>query len=228
MKLLSGNYQRGRAFTLVELLVVMGIIAILAGVVVVSVGAAIRYAKRTKTNAVAAQLQTAVQNYYVEYGVYPTQPGYPSAAGDAYYDGNAPGGWVDLMEALSGNISLINPGAAVTPAVPNTRSIQFLTPARSDLDTTYGIPVNPFGKSGTSGSSYLYMAIDTDYSGLVGDTGNAAGKLPDFNHYNTNYTGATLANGTPGGVAVWCPCDQPLAGGTAAAPSPASFWAHTY
>jgi len=51
--------------------------------------------------------------------------------------------------------------------------------------------------------------------------------LPDFSKYSTNYLGATLAGGTPGGIAVWCPCDQPLVG-TVAKPSPASFWAHTY
>lgn len=227
MKRKNLHSQYGGAFTLVELLVVIGIIAILAGVIVAGVGNAIRFAKRTKANADAVQIQTAVMNYYQEYGVYPTSD--VTAAGDDYYDGSTAGAvnWENMMIALCGNI---NPstGVATPSTVPNTRGVAYLTPTHSDLSTTTGVGIlqNPFGSSGTE--PYFYMAIDTDYSGVVGDSGAAAGQLPDFTQNTTNYTGAKLANGTPGGVAVWSPCDQPLNGGTTAHPSPPSFWAHTY
>jgi hypothetical protein len=169
-----------------------------------------------------------VQSYYTEYSVYPTQSGYPGT-GDAYYDGStaSAGGMQKLMVALCGNVNPLSPGTQVTGnAVTNTRGISYLAPNRSDLDPTYGIFMNPFGTS--QAIPYYAMAIDTDYSGVVGDNGDAASKLPDFTKYATNYTGAVLAGGTPGGVAVWCACDQPLTGGTSAKASPASFWAHTY
>jgi prepilin-type N-terminal cleavage/methylation domain-containing protein len=227
MKSSISKRRRGMAFTLVELLVVMGIIAILAAVVIAGISSALRFAKRTKANATAVQIQTAMQNYYAEYGVYPTQANFPAAAGDAYYTGTvaSAAGWQNLMYALCGNINPLT-GAPKTGAVTNSRAIAYLTPVRGDLDTTYGIPVNPFGSSATT--PYFYMAVDTDYSGVVGDNGDAKGVLPDFSKYSTNYTGQFLTGGTPGGVAVWCPCDQALGGGIPTKPSPASFWAHTY
>jgi type II secretory pathway pseudopilin PulG len=226
MKPPSSRRKRGIAFTLVELLVVIGIIAILVGVVLAGVSKAIQFAKRTKANAMAVNIQTAVQNYYTEYGVYPTQFNDPANA-DAYYSG-ATGTdvarWSYLIFALCGNVNPYTGVAGVSATatgVPNTRGIAYLSPTRSDLDAN-GILQNPFGSAGTS--AYFYMVVDTDYSGIVGDTSPT--KLPDFTKYPTNYMGATVA-GAPGGVAVWCPCDQPLVG-TTTKPSPANFWAHTY
>jgi len=220
--------RRGMAFTLVELLVVMGIIAILAAVVIAGISSALRFAKRTKANAEGVQIQTAMQNYYTEYGVYAASAADTSTKADLLYSGTAgtdTARWQNLMWALCGNINPLTGAVVTTGTVPNTRAIPYLSPTRSDIDTVYGIPANPFGSSSTV--PYFYMAVDNDYSGVVGDSGTAAGKLPDFSKYSTNYLGATLAGGTPGGIAVWCPCDQPLVG-TVAKPSPASFWAHTY
>jgi prepilin-type N-terminal cleavage/methylation domain-containing protein len=217
--------RRGMAFTLVELLVVMGIIAILAAIVIAGISSALRFAKRTKAGATATQIQTAMQNYYAEYGVYPTQASYP-AAGDAYYTGtvaSAPA-WKNLIIALCGNVNPLTGATVAGGAVTNSRAIPYLTPVRGDLDAIYGIPANPFGSSATT--PYYYMAVDTDYSGVVGDNGDAAGILPDFSKYSTNYMGATLAGGTPGGVAVWSTCDNLT--GTVAKPAPAAWWAHTY
>jgi prepilin-type N-terminal cleavage/methylation domain-containing protein len=223
--------QRGIAFTLVELLVVIGIIAILAAIVIGGVSSAIRFAKRTKANTEATSIQTAVQAYYAEYGVYPTAS--TMGAGDAYYNGGTASGaggdmadWKSMMIALCGGYNPLTPSTIVTGnPIPNTRQISYLSPTRSDLDTS-GVIVNPFGSSATS--QYFFMAVDTDYSGVVGDSGTAQGQLPDFTQFPTNYTGVKLPNGTPGGVAVWCPCDQPQGGGTATKPAPANFWAHTY
>lgn len=227
---MKSNYfrrQRGIAFTLVELLVVIGIIAILASVVIGGVSTALKFAKRTRANSTASQLATAVQNYYTEYSVYPSADAAGGAPTDDFYTGQTSGrgAWQNMMYALCGNVNPMN-GTAITGTITsNTRNIQYLTPTRGDMDAN-GVLQNPFGSSETS--PYFYMTVDTDYSGVVGDSGTAKGTMPDFTQYPTNYTGATLANGTPGGVAVWCPCDQPINGGTAAHPSPASFWAHTY
>lgn len=224
MKNVLRKRTHGRAFTLIELLVVIGIIAILAGVVSVSVGAAIKFAKRTKSQAVATSIQTAVQNYYTEYGIYPTQAGYPGA-GDAYYDGTtaSKAGWQNLIAALCGNVNPAT-GVALTgaPAVTNARGIPFLAPSRGDLEAVTGIPVNPFGAAGTTGSTYFYLAMDTDYTGIVGDNGDAAGKIPNFTQ-STNVM-ANPKQAVTGGVVVWCPNDQNVSGGTSAS----SGWTHTY
>jgi prepilin-type N-terminal cleavage/methylation domain-containing protein len=219
MKRPSLHRQRGIAFTLVELLVVIGIIAILASIITVSAGNAIRAAKRAKAANAGLNIQTAVQSYFTEYNVYPVPAG---TTVDAYYAGTDNGDWQNLMYALCGNINPLN-GQAVTSTVANTRDIAYLAPTRSDLDTQYGIIANPFGTSATT--PYFYIAMDSDYSGAVGDS--SATKLPDFTANTTNYMGATLPNGTLGGVAVWCPCDQPLMG-TTSKPSPPNFWTHTY
>ena len=233
MKKFFSNRKRGVAFTLVELLVVMGIIAILAAVIIGGVGPALRAAKRAKANATAVQIQTAVQGYYTEYGVYPTLQ---VAANDDGYDGSTSAGgqkWAALTYTLCGNVDPYT-GAAVpqvAPAPPNTRSIPYMAPVRSDLDSTWHTFRNPFYTAGTATAAanpmYFFMVVDTSYDGIVGNAG-ANPLLPDFTRYSTNYTGATLPNGLPGGVAVWSPCDQPMAGGSASHPSPASFWAHTY
>jgi prepilin-type N-terminal cleavage/methylation domain-containing protein len=217
--------RRGLAFTLVELLVVMGIIAILVGVVIAGVSSAIRFAKRTKANALAVNIQTAVQSYYTEYGIYPVAG---TVTIDDYYDGVSNGAkWQNLMFALCGNTDPYS-GSTTLPSgsiPPNTRNIVFLTPTRSDIDATFHTPRNPFTAS-VSGTfaPYFYMVVDSDYSGIVGDSSTT--KIPDFS--GTNYTGTTLPKGLPGGVVVWSSSDQPTAGGTAAKPSNPAWWAHTY
>lgn len=214
-------------FTLVELLVVMGIIAILAGVIGVSVGSAIKYAKRTKSSSMATSIQTAVQNYYTEYGVYPTPSGFGDGATptDAYYDGGSSSGWKDLITALCGDMNpASSPPTVLTPTPDlNTRKIAFFTPSRSDIDVagSTGVPQNPFYTSGGTYPQFYYMIIDTDYSGIAGDTGSAP-MIPDF-------SGTNVASGKAvvGGVIVWSPNDQPLTS-SAANPSKSAFWSHTY
>lgn len=224
--LLLSPRPRRRAFTLVELLVVMGIIAILAGVLVASVGSALKFAKRTKTNSTASQISTAVQNYYTEYGIYPTADVAGAAPHDDYYPGDdtGPNQWAPLIIALCGNINPYNGKAVAANPVPNTRNIAYMSPAHSDVDNT-GRMVNPFASMANGvatapagGAAFYYMGVDTDYSGVVGDTGT----LPPAFAPGTNVY-ANPAAPVPGGVAVWSPCDQPTK-----SPSRAAFWAHTY
>jgi prepilin-type N-terminal cleavage/methylation domain-containing protein len=227
MKRPSLRRQHGLGFTLVELLVVIAIIAILASVITVAAGNAIRAAKRAKANSTCAQIQTAVQSYYTEYGVYPVVG---TVATDDYYDGVTGGAkWGNLTLALCGNIDPYNGSTGTTSTVPNTRGIAYLAPTRSDLDSVNHTFVNPFASASNPVATtavpapYFSMVVDTDYSGVAGDTGTpgAAGPLIDF----TNTTTLTpLGHGVPGGVAVQCSCDQPLTG----ANSHPNFWVHTY
>jgi len=225
MKFPFRRRQRGVAFTLVELLVVMAIIAILVGTISVSVGAVIKYAKRTKSSSMATSIQTAVQNYYTEYGVYPVDPNVSGGKDISFSDGAS---WQTLTIALCGDINPLSPATTQNPSPDlNTRKIAFFSPSRSDLDTSaatpLGVPQNLFYTTGsTTLAQYYTIAIDTDYSGVVGDSGSL--QIPLF-----PTTGTTWPAQTPdqvvGGVLVWCSNDQPK---TPASPSIPTFWSHTY
>src|SRR5207248_2340117 len=64
--------KQANAFTLVELLVVIGIIAILMGLLFAGGRAVQQQAKRTQAKNDLAQIVTAINAFYTEYGRYPT------------------------------------------------------------------------------------------------------------------------------------------------------------
>lgn len=63
--------QRSKGFTLVELLVVIAIIAVLASAGFAAGNAAIQKARKTTCLATATAIETAVNNFYTEYGSMP-------------------------------------------------------------------------------------------------------------------------------------------------------------
>jgi prepilin-type N-terminal cleavage/methylation domain-containing protein len=66
------SYRRQSGFTLVELLVVITIIAVLAGAGFAAGNAAIQRAKKTTALATATAIESAISNFYTEYGAMPT------------------------------------------------------------------------------------------------------------------------------------------------------------
>ena len=70
MKIPASSRQRG--FTLVELLVVISIIAVLAAAGFAAGNAAIQKAKKTTALASATAIETAVNNFFTEYGTMPS------------------------------------------------------------------------------------------------------------------------------------------------------------
>ena len=67
-----------RGFTLIELLIVMVILAILAGIVIISIGGVIGRGQETAYNAEDESIQTAVLSYYAtENSTWPTADGDP-------------------------------------------------------------------------------------------------------------------------------------------------------
>ena len=67
--------KRQSGFTLLELLVVIGIIGLLASIIVVNLTGARRRARDTKRIADIRQLQTAAEDYYDKNGKYPNKIG---------------------------------------------------------------------------------------------------------------------------------------------------------
>jgi len=208
-------------FTLVELLVVIGIIAILASVVLAGSSQAINAAKRARALATANQIVTAVQNYYTEYSIYPIDPNKGSV--DTLY--NTGPKWEPMMVALSGGVDPGNPtqGQVAGNAIPNNRQISYLSMNRSDLDTTLkpAVPKTPFKDPKTGVAEYYFLAIDSNYDNVLGDKDEPAGQMPDFSTSTT--TKLNMSTGVTTGVAVWSNCDQPVA-----APTVPNFWIHTY
>ena len=217
-------------FTLVELLVVIAIIAILAAVLSVSAGAAINAAKRAKAQNQATQIQTAIVNYYTEYGVYPLTSAQSSANQDVLLGptggtGTSNTGEADLFLALCGNINASAPSTPLPGNVPNTRNIAFLTPKKSDVDPN-GVVVNPF--SGTKGPYYYFsIAIDADYSGVLGDTGGVLTSMPDFINWKNNTSMQPVTGGITQSSAVWSCCDPANLANWGNSQLP-SDWVHTY
>lgn len=221
---MRSHASRSSGFTLIELLVVIAIIAILAGVALSAGSSALNAAKRAKASTMATQIQTAVLNYYTEYSVYPVPA--PAAPGDVYFTYNDNTDWKPLMRVLAGDVDTTpgatfgNPIASTTLGNLNTRLIPYLTLQIADLDTTNGILKNPFTTA--TAPSFFFIAIDTDYSNICGDTTPANGNLPDFTN-STSTTWKKLTTGISGSCAIWCNCDQPVTGG-----GKPNFWVHTY
>ena len=237
MKKISTRRSTQRCgFTLVELLVVIGIIAILAAVVMSIGGTVIRMAKKAKAQNTATQIQTSALAYYTEYSVYPT----PSGAGTGDYmlnDADAASGgaagaatWGQLIECLSGNISPAT-GAPLTPAAfSNTRSIAFITLKASDVATGahQDAPLNPLPPVTNGSGLYFNIAFDTGYSGLLGTgdaTNGSAAWLPGFATVTSNAappTSGTNGGSSTAGVAVWANCNAITTANSS------NWYVHTY
>ena len=215
-------FSKATSFTLVELLVVIGIIAILASVVLAGATSVIKKAQRVKAATTANSIVTGVTSYYTEYSVYPI-PGDISPASSDFIIGDSSAGagdWANLLYGLCGNLNTSTGSSTPAPssAVANTRGIAFLTMKKSDVDVN-DAPLNPLPSSPTS-NIYFNIAIDGNYDGIIGGTppnGGTTVQLPNLS------AGVTTSGGIcTSGVAVWANCN----GSTTS--TNAAFWVWTY
>ena len=149
---------RKDGFTLVELLVVIAIIAVLAGAGFAAGNAAIQKAKKTTALASASALESAVSNFYTEYGSAPVD----NLAADKTVETDKAEG-VTLLKVLLG-------AEGTGAGVLNTRAVKFLSVKEGKKKGTAGS--NGLIYDGTSGvPSGLYdpwggpykVMLDGDY-----------------------------------------------------------------
>jgi prepilin-type N-terminal cleavage/methylation domain-containing protein len=161
------SVRTNRGFTLIELLVVISIIAILAGVGFSAGGSAIQKAKKTTSLAAAVSIESAVNNFYTEYGSMPS-----AGTGDTTVKTDGAG--INLLKTLLGMDTVLNP-----------RSIKFLS-AKEGKANKNGLIYDASGNNITGmydpwGGPYNVI-LDLDYDEkLVGvkpkGTGSAAATL---------------------------------------------------
>jgi prepilin-type N-terminal cleavage/methylation domain-containing protein len=149
-----------RGFTLIELLVVIAIIAVLAGVGFSAGGSAIQKAKKTTCLAAAVSIESAVNNFYTEYGSMPS-------AGTADTTVKTDGSGINLLETLLGMDTGLNP-----------RGIKFLS-AKEGKANKNGLIYNASGNNITGmfdpwGGPYNVI-LDLDYNEKVAPAPSAGG-----------------------------------------------------
>lgn len=182
MQLIHPSYSNRRktihAFTLIEMLVVISIIAILASLAFGVGPAVIAKAHKVKTQAAIKDLQVAIKNYQVEYNRYPV-------AGSSGADQTI------MTDAGSGIISIL---MGLNDDNLNTREIKFLD-----------LPMAKGNRGGliNSGSTFsladgwarpYHIILDTDYNNRV--------RNPDVQNEDTTVSSHAPSQ-LPTGVAIY-------------------------
>jgi len=161
--------MKKRNFTLVEMLVVIAIIAVLAGLLLTAIGGVKEKAKKSKAMTESMAILTAIKSYETTYGVLPWGTGSLNDTSGTSTDiklGGTAGTATDANYDKLIQWLTQAPTSGTTPdASGNLRKMKFLDPASADGTKTY---LDPWG--------YRYVIImDTNYNGY--SSADATNKL---------------------------------------------------
>jgi len=180
---MSRPFRKAGSFTLVEILVVVAIIGLLAGISVPAVGGALASARKAKTMTMAHQIRTAIAQFNMEYGYFPTNGG--AGSFNAQGMGSTDAGLALVLSGSTNDARALtnNPRTIAFLEVP----LEFTRGAVGNL-TNGGImtPANLYRSGPRRGQQVNFsVSVDSDYDG------------------NVRVTNGTTATNTPGSVHVW-------------------------
>ncbi len=163
----SSLKKSSKAFTLVELLVVITIIGILMALAVPAVGKALESARRTEALAFMVKLKTGLIQYQSEYRDFPlsitNSSGFVDATSDAFIYDNDQVAWMQMIDVLRANTN--NPTTAVHVTNSNKRFLTFV-----EIEPKYLEPLdNPLQATTLSdpfGHGYN-LAFDYNYDNII-------------------------------------------------------------
>ena len=194
------------AFTIIELLTVMGIILLLAGLVLGVAGHAQGKASQARAQAEIQALSAAIESYKIDNGTYPessdTDALNPNVAGSPSYldptDTHYTKASEYLYQELSGYHTTTNP-----PSVPPTKGYFNFTPSQVAPDGTNATTVTP-------GSPYLYINDPWGFcygysttnlaAQTAGTSTTSAGYNPTFDLWSTAGYSASGGKSLPTGI----------------------------
>ena len=132
---------KSNSFTLVELLVVISIIGLLAGLGLPAINGAIQAGKRAEVASMAESIKTAVNAFYAEYSQYPSNSG----------------------KTDTNFLTLMTTTNSTGTSVQNTRGIAFLEVPPKFTNATGIVTPRGFYKA----QSNFFLAIDTNGVGVL-------------------------------------------------------------